>query len=202
MGIHELMIAVFISGKGSNFKAINTACREGKIKGRICCVISNTKRAKGLDIARRTGIPVFVFSKKYYPENKYSYICKLLKSLNISLIALAGYLELLEKPLIEEFNYRILNIHPAPLPEFGGKGMYGLNVHKAVLKTNIKFTGPTIHLVDGVYDHGKIISHIPVEIKKEDRPETLAARVLEKEHLLYVDVISKISRGEIELSTL
>jgi formyltetrahydrofolate-dependent phosphoribosylglycinamide formyltransferase len=192
-------IAVFISGRGSNLKAIIKGCREKKIKGRIKLVISNRQSAGGIEISKKYGIPVFVFEKKKFPHQRYERISDLLIAADIDIIALAGYLELIPPALIEQFKNRIINVHPAPLPDFGGKGMYGIKVHQKVLESNIKYTGPTVHLVDQKYDHGKVLEHFPVEIFPDDTPQKLADRVIMKEHELYVAVLSKISVGKITL---
>lgn len=192
-------IAVFISGRGSNLLAIIKGCQEKKINGRVRLVISNRKSAGGIEISKSYGIPVFIYEKNKFPRHRYEKIRDLLIAADIDIIVLAGYLELIPGILIEQFNNRIINIHPAPLPEFGGKGMYGIKVHQKVLESNIKYTGPTVHLVDQKYDHGKVIEHYPVEIFPNDTPQLLAERVILKEHELYVDVLSKISRGKIIL---
>lgn len=192
-------IAVFISGRGSNLQAIIRGCRDKKIKGRVKVVISNRRDAGGIEIAKKHGIAVFVYEKKKFSHKRYQQLTDFLKSVDIDIIALAGYLELIPPVLIRQFENRIINIHPAPLPDFGGKGMYGMKVHQKVLESNIKYTGPTVHLVDGQYDHGKVLDHYPVEIFPDDTPQLLANRVILKEHQLYVDVLSKISTGKMIL---
>ncbi len=123
----------------------------------------------------------------------------LLSVIGVNFISLAGYDELIRDPLLSDFSGRIVNIHPAPLPEFGGKGMFGENVHLKIIESGVKYTGPTVHLVDEKYDSGEILSHEPVEVLSHDTPDALAKRILEAEHRLYAQTIGKISRGEIRI---
>lgn len=123
----------------------------------------------------------------------------LLSDIGVNFIALAGYDELVRDPLLCDFSRRIVNIHPAPLPEFGGKGMFGEKVHLKVLESGVKYTGPTVHLVNENYDSGDILSHEPVEVLGDDTPASLAKKVLEAEHLLYTQTVGKISKGEIRI---
>ncbi|MBN2363389.1 phosphoribosylglycinamide formyltransferase [candidate division WOR-3 bacterium] len=195
----SLRIAVLISGKGSNMLALKEACDAGGIDGRIICVVSNRSTAKGIEAARDNGTPVFIFSRNNYPKKRYFYMSQLFNSLKINFVVLAGYDELVKCPLLSDFKGRILNIHPAPLPQFGGKGMYGLEVHRAVIKSKTKISGPTIHIVDEDYDSGRTLAYEPVPVLKDDTPETLAQKVLTVEHRLYPEIVGKISRGEIGL---
>jgi phosphoribosylglycinamide formyltransferase-1 len=124
-------------------------------------------------------------------------IINTLKKHNVDTVILAGYMKKVSQELIAQFNNRVLNIHPALLPKFGGKGMYGMNVHKAVIEANEAVTGATIHLVNTNYDEGKILAQMQVPVFSDDTAETLAARVLEVEHQLYSDTLIKISNDEI-----
>jgi phosphoribosylglycinamide formyltransferase-1 len=195
-----LNIAVFGSGRGSNFRAILQALEAGTLPGaRIACVISNNSAAGILDTARAHGIPALHLSAQSFPSDD-AYVTSLLallKSHGANLIVLAGYMKLLAPRLIEEFRGRILNIHPALLPRFGGKGMYGIHVHEAVLAAGENESGATVHLVDEVYDHGAVILQKRVPVLPGDTPDTLAARVLTAEHELLPEVLRRIARGEI-----
>jgi len=188
----ELRIAVFASGGGTNLQALIDAVDAGKIKGIICAVISNNSGAYALERARAAQIPAYHISSKKFPEPS-----ELMKALDtvfgthaINLIVLAGYMKLLPIEIIRRFRGRIINIHPALLPKYGGRGMYGLNVHKAVLESGDKISGATVHLVDEVYDHGPILIQRTVPVMAGDTPETLAARVLDVEHRILPEAVS------------
>jgi phosphoribosylglycinamide formyltransferase-1 len=133
------------------------------------------------------------------PEALDQVILETLKAYQVDLVILAGYMKKLGKSVLKYYHNRVLNIHPALLPKFGGEGMYGLKVHQAVLESGEKFSGVTIHIVDEIYDHGKILAQEKVPVAPDDTPESLAARVLKVEHRLYSEVIQKIAIGEIQL---
>ncbi len=195
-------IAVFASGRGSNLMAILNAIKEGKLKAKISVVISNNSNAGALEIARANGIDALHISRKQFSTDE-EYVQKILnelKSRNIELIVLAGYMKKIPNEIIKEYPNRILNIHPALLPSFGGKGMYGLNVHKAVIESGVKITGVTVHIVDEEYDHGPIVMQRAVEVKDDDTPETLAERVLKVEHEIYPQVIKLFVEGKVKVS--
>ena len=126
-------------------------------------------------------------------------ILTLFEQYNVDMIFLAGYMKLLHKSILEKYNNRIFNIHPALLPKFGGKGMYGMNVHTAVIGAKEKETGVTIHRVSAEYDSGEIVAQTTVPVMESDTPETLAVRVLEREHEFLVEVISDIADGKIKI---
>lgn len=200
-----LTIAVFGSGRGSNFRAILRALEEGTLPDtRIACVISNNSAAGILETAREHGIPALHASPKNFPTDD-AYIESLLSTLRtreVNLIVLAGYMKLLPERLVKSYRGRILNIHPAILPRFGGKGMYGIHVHEAVLASGDRESGATVHLVDEVYDHGAILMQRRVPVLPDDTPETLASRVLAVEHELFPEVLRRIARGELAVSGL
>jgi phosphoribosylglycinamide formyltransferase-1 len=193
-------IAVFGSGRGSNFRAVLRALEEGKLPNtRIVCVISNNSTAGILETAREHSILALHLSPKNFPTDD-AYVEALLSQLRlleVNLVVLAGYMKLLPHRLVETYRQRILNIHPALLPRFGGKGMYGIHVHEAVLAAGERESGATVHFVDEVYDHGAIILQKRVPVLPDDTPETLAARVLTVEHELYPEVLRRIASGEI-----
>jgi phosphoribosylglycinamide formyltransferase-1 len=195
-----LTIAVFGSGRGSNFRAILQALAEGTLPDtRIACVISNNSAAGILEIARERGIPALHASPKNFPTDN-AYVESLLSTLRtreVNLIVLAGYMKLLPERLVESYRGRIVNIHPALLPRFGGKGMHGIHVHEAVLASGDRESGATVHLVDELYDHGAILMQRRVPVLPDDTPETLASRVLTVEHQLFPEVLRRIARGEI-----
>ncbi len=185
-------IVVFASGSGSNFQSIIDAIQAGKIHARITGLISNKKGIKALERAADHSIPTAILSEKDYPSfEEYSNI--LLEQLfewDADLIVLAGFLKKIPSNVIQAYQNRILNIHPSLLPKYGGKGFYGLNVHKAVLESGDKVSGCTIHLVSEKYDEGPILDQVNVPVLDGDTPEELASRVLEQEHRTYPLVIS------------
>ena len=139
-------------------------------------------------------------AKKYGSEDVLAQeILKVLLKYDIDMIFLAGYMRMLHVSVLGKYNNRIFNIHPALLPKFGGKGMYGMNVHKAVIEAGEKETGVTIHRVNAEYDSGAIVAQTKVIVREGDTPEILASRVLDREHEFIVEVISDISEGKIVL---
>jgi len=194
-------LAVFVSGSGTNFEAIQKSILKGKINGKIVLVISSNPNAGAIEKSKKFGIDCYVVREKDFTDyTKYvKRLSELLKEYNIDYILLAGYLKKIPSEIVQEYRWRILNIHPALLPKFGGKGMYGLNVHRAVLEAGEKVTGVTIHFVDEEYDHGPIIIQKKVKVKKNDTPESLQKRVLKIEHKLYPYVVSRLCKGKIKL---
>lgn len=198
-------ISVFASGTGSNFLAILKARKEGIIKSNISLLITNNSSCGAVNIAREYGIEVIHISRKVYPqltEKEYANVfLNVLSKHSIDLIVLAGYMKMVEPEVVRTFKNRIINIHPALLPMFGGKGMYGINVHKAVIKAGVKVTGITIHCVNENYDEGKILFQKCIEVDEADDEYSLQKRVLELEHKYYPYVISLIEEGKIKLET-
>ena len=197
----DVRIAVFISGGGSNLQALIDATKCGILAARIAWVVSSRKDAYGLVRARDEGIETFVYKPKKYASAQEADrdLLGRLRERHIDFIALAGYLRLLPPSVVEAYHGRIVNIHPAILPKYGGKGMYGHFVHEAVLASGDKESGATVHLVDEVYDHGAILEHAKVPVLPDDTVESLAARVLEQEHKLYPRVLQKLIKGEFDL---
>ncbi|AKB52682.1 Phosphoribosylglycinamide formyltransferase [Methanosarcina barkeri str. Wiesmoor] len=197
----KLHIAIFASHRGTNMQAIIDACKSGDLNGEVCAVISNNSTSQALKIARIAGIPEYHLSNKTYPEEDEldEAICKVLTESGADIVALAGYMKKLGPKVLKYYKGRILNIHPSLLPKYGGKGMYGINVHRAVIDAGEKTTGVTIHLVEEEYDTGKIIRQCEIEVLEGDTIDTLSKRVLEKENSFYVDTLKLISKGVIEL---
>jgi phosphoribosylglycinamide formyltransferase-1 len=160
--------------------------------GRISAVISNNSGAYALERARNAGIAAYHISGKKFPE-KERFVNEILQTLEnhkVNLIVLAGYMKLLPVEVVRKYRNRILNIHPALLPKYGGKGMYGMNVHKAVLESGDRISGATVHFVDEIFDHGVILIQRTVPIAPDDDPESLAAKVLEVEHKILPAAVS------------
>lgn len=179
-------IAVFVSGGGSNLQAIIDGCASGYIKGKISAVISSKEGVYSLERAKAADIPYYVFAAKDYPgrDSLYDDIIKLLESLEIDIIVLAGYLSILNEKIVRRFPNRIINVHPSLIPSFCGKGYCGIKVHEAVLEYGCKVTGATVHFVDEGTDTGAIILQEAVEVREDDTPQRLQQRVLEVEHRL------------------
>lgn len=194
-----LNIAVFISGGGTNLQAIINAVKENKINGKIKLVFSNRKNAYGLIRAQNESIDTFYLNrKKFFSSEKYDErILEELERKNIDLIVLAGYLNILSLKLVSKYSNRIINIHPSLIPSFCGDGFYGENVHKAVIKSGVKFTGATTHFVDENVDTGAIILQDVVPVLINDDFETVAKRVLEIEHKILVKTVKAFCDNKI-----
>jgi len=187
-------IAVFASGGGSDLQAIVDACKSKHLDARVVAVISNNSGSGALQRAGNEGIPAFHFSAKVIKDQaalEKAMLDTLLEN-EVQIIFLAGYLKKIGHSVLKAYENRIFNIHPSLLPKYGGEGMYGLNVHKAVLEAGETETGITIHRVSAEYDTGEIIAQKAVPVLDGDTPETLAARVLAQEHVFIVEVLSKI----------
>jgi formyltetrahydrofolate-dependent phosphoribosylglycinamide formyltransferase len=194
-------LAVFISGGGTGLQSIIDASLRGDLSAEVAWVVSSSSKAFGLQRAVKAGIETFVFHTKKYAsaEAAGADLLQQLRDRKIDYIALAGYLRLLPSVVVAAFPKRIVNIHPGLLPTYGGKGMYGHHVHEAVIAAGEKESGPTVHLVDEIYDHGEILEQVKVPVKANDTPETLAQRVLIEEHKLYPAVIEKLITGKYEV---
>lgn len=197
-----LNIAVFASGKGSNFRAILEAIKTGKIRNTcITLVISNNSDAGALTTARENNIHTLHINRKQFTSDEDFNKTLLLKlyEYNVNFIVLAGYMKKIDTSIVRAFKNRMLNIHPALLPKYGGDGMYGIHVHEAVIANKDKISGATVHIVDEEYDHGPIVLQKTVQIAKNDTPETLAEKVLKIEHEIYPKVIRLFADGKIQI---
>lgn len=176
-------IVVLVSGGGTNLQALIDAQNSGEIKnGRIICVISSNPNAYALERAKNNSIDTEVIRRKDFEsfEDYDNALTELLKSKNADLVVLAGFMTVLGAKVIRSFENKIINIHPALIPSFCGKGFYGLHVHEAVLEKGVKVTGATAHFVNEVCDGGPIIMQKAVEVKNGDTPEILQKRVMEQ----------------------
>ena len=192
--IQKKKLAVFVSGGGSNFRSIHEASLEGSVHGEIVVVVTNKSGCGGAEYARSKNIPVVLFPKTKDEPNglSASELVATLKHFEIDFILLAGYLKLIPLELIQAYSKSIVNIHPSLLPAFGGKGCYGMKVHKAVVNSGARFSGATIHLVDEHFDTGRILAQRVVPVLANDSAEDLAARVLKEEHGLYAEVVAAL----------
>lgn len=191
-------IAIFASGNGTNaetimrhFSAVGAARQAGKAE--VVLVVTNRREAGVVERAERLNIECV-----YLPRDAWSggsEVLSLLRSREIDFIVLAGFLLLLPRAVVEAYPRRIVNIHPALLPKFGGRGMYGMNVHEAVIEAGETESGITIHFVDEAYDHGEVIAQYRCPVLPGDTPGMLAARIQTLEYAWYPEVIEKIVNG-------
>ncbi len=195
-----LTIAVFASGRGSNFDALQRTILKEHFPAQIAVVISNNSQAGVLELARSYNIPAVHLSQRQFStaEEFQQKILSVLHDHTVNFIVLAGYMKRIDQAIIRAFRQRIINIHPALLPKYGGEGMYGMRVHEAVLKASEKFSGATVHMVDEEYDHGKILLQDIVEIENDESPETLAAKVLKVEHRILPEVVRMFAEGTLK----
>jgi phosphoribosylglycinamide formyltransferase-1 len=187
----NLRLAVFASGRGSNFQAILNAIATERLRAQVALCVSNRADAGALQVARDAQIPVAVIEEKQFAKVA-DYARALLEQLaqhDVNFIALAGFMRKIPVEVVRQFRHRLVNIHPALLPSFGGKGMYGHRVHEAVLEYGCKVSGATVHFVDEEYDSGAPILQRCVPVLDDDTPETLAARVLLVEHQIYPEAL-------------
>ena len=191
-----MKIAVFVSGRGSNLQAILDSQKEYKTV-EVKAVISDKISCPAFQIADKYSIPAFSLGDKEGCTGN-NELPGLLSKLEIEFIVLAGFLKLIPNEVIKRYSKKIINIHPALLPSFGGKGMYGMNVHKAVFESSAKVSGVTIHFVDETYDTGKIIAQRCVDISDVKSAEEIAERVLKAEHELLPYVVNKFAEGNVK----
>ena len=186
-------IAVFISGSGSNLQSIIDNIENGNLNCEISYVVAD-RECFGLQRAEKHGIKSIMLDKKLFGNKLSDEISAILENgiEKTDYIVLAGYLSILSESFINKWNRKIINIHPSLLPKFGGKGMYGMNVHRAVIEAKETESGCTIHFVDTGVDTGEIILQIKVPVLSDDTPEILQKRVLEKEHILLIEGIKKL----------
>jgi len=196
-----MKLGFLASHGGSNMQAILDACANGTIAATPSLLVCNNPGATALERAENAGMPARVLNGKTHPEFSEldAAIFQALQEAGVQLVILAGYMKKIGPRVLEGYRNRILNIHPALLPKFGGKGMYGMNVHRAVIDSGETKSGATVHIIDEVYDAGPILSQARVPVLENDTPESLRNRVLEQEHTLYPQTIAKVVSGEIEL---
>ena len=187
-----LNIAVCVSGGGTDLQSIIDACEAGKINGQIRLVISNRKKAYGLERARLHGIQ----AEWIKDEDE---ILKRFEEEKIDVVVLAGYLAIVGDKLIEQYKNRIINIHPSLIPSFCGPGFYGMHVHEAVFKRGVKVSGATVHFVTGEVDGGPIILQRAVDISDLETPEDIQARVLEIEHEILPEAVALYCEGRVSV---
>ncbi len=189
-----LRLGVLVSGAGATLENLVQRIRDGRLRNaEIALVISSRSAVRGVEIARAAGLPLEIVRKRDHPDEAAfsAAIARMLDRATVDLAVLAGFLCFWRLP--PRYDGRVLNIHPALLPRFGGKGMYGRHVHAAVHAAGVTESGCTVHLVDNEYDHGPIVAQARVPVQSADTPETLAQRVMAAERELYPRVIQQVA---------
>lgn len=189
-------VGVLVSGGGTDLQSIIDAVEKGQLKEvDLACVISSKRDAYALERAERHGIQAYGVTKQEYPDSqeRNEAIMAILAKEQVDLVVLAGYLSILPKEAVQSYKGRLINIHPALLPKYGGKNFYGIHVHEAVLVAGEKESGATVHYVDEGVDTGEIILQEKVPVLAEDTPETLQQRVLEVEHIILPKAVGMVA---------
>ena len=201
MSVQRKRVAVLISGRGSNLAALIAAAREPGFPAEIVGIVSDRDDAPGLKLAPPNGIAAKVVARGDFADKAAhdAAIDAALQGFGAEIVALAGYMRLVPPDVTRAYRGRMINVHPALLPDFGGPGMYGARVHRAVIEARAPESGPTVHFVDEVYDHGATIAQWPVPVLPHDDAEVLAARVLRAEHLIYPRVLDAVAGGRVRL---
>jgi len=196
-----LTLGILSSHTGSNTRAVVDACLDGRLDAAPAVIVSNNAGAAVLAYAEEVGVTGLRIGGKRYadPALRDDAILDALQSRGVNLVLLLGYMKLLGPRTVAAYRGRILNIHPALLPRHGGKGMYGMAVHEAVIAAGDAETGVTIHLVDEIYDNGAMLAQCRLPVAPGDTPESLAARVLEREHSFLVETLQALAAGELQL---
>jgi|ERR1043165_117332 formyltetrahydrofolate-dependent phosphoribosylglycinamide formyltransferase len=195
----RLKLAVLLSGNGTTLENLFEKSASGAMNAEVAVVLSSRADAFGLERARRRNVPALTIPRKQFktPDDFSAALFAALAPFKVDLICCAGFMSLFRVPT--EFEHCIINVHPALLPSFGGKGFYGHHVHEAVLAHGCKVSGCTVHYVDNVYDNGPIIAQSVVPVLDTDIPDTLGARVQQAEREIYPQVIQWIAEGRIKI---
>lgn len=193
-------ITVFASGRGSNFRNICESARSGYLPAEVNLLVASGAQIGAVEIANEYKIPVEVYSVKAFSsrEEAEQNLLQKLRSCGTDIIALAGWLKLIGPTIISAYRGAMVNIHPALLPFFGGKGMYGHHVHQAVWESGMQVSGATVHFVNERYDEGKILLQRAVAIETTDSPEEIAAKVLKIEHKIYPLALKLLVEGRVK----
>jgi phosphoribosylglycinamide formyltransferase-1 len=197
--VPRLRIAVLLSGSGTSLENLLERIDAGEVPAEVCVVVSSKTNAFGLERARRRGIPALAVPRREHPDvGRFNdAIHAALEPYPIDLVLLLGFLSPFETR--GSFDGSTLNVHPALIPAFCGKGFYGHRVHEAVLETGVKLTGATVHFVDAEYDHGPIVLQEAVEVQDDDTPETLAARVQAAERRLVPEAVRLFAESRLSV---
>ena len=198
---YSLRLGFLASHGGSNFQAILDAIAGGGLPADARLVISNNSASMALERGRKAGLDTLHLSNATHPDPNAldRAVLGALRERGVNLVVLAGYMKKIGPCVLAAFSRRIVNVHPALLPKYGGKGMFGMHVHEAVLSAGERLTGVTVHLVDSDYDRGPILAQAQVAVEPGDTPERLQARVLREEHRLFPETLGRIAMGKIDL---
>ena len=194
-----LKLGFLASGNGSSARAIVTAIQARELFAEPQLLVSNNRSAPALGFAAEAGVPALAIPTQADPEAADRRLAEAMADHGVELIVLSGYLRQLGPRTLAHYQGRILNIHPGPLPQFGGHGMYGRRVHEAVIAAGVAESGICIHLVDEEYDRGPVIARMAVSVEPDDTPDVLEARVTALEPGFFVDTLRRIADGEIVL---
>lgn len=184
-------LVVFASGNGTTLQSIIDAIENKVLNARVNLVVTNNENAYAIERAKKAGIETYIIKNKDYKEADIELVKKL-SAYDINLIVLAGYLKMIGENLIK--SYTIINTHPSLLPKYGGKGMYGMNVHRAVIDAKEEYSGVTLHYVNDKYDEGNIIRQTKVKIEPGDTADTLSSKVQKAEKIQLIEVLKELSK--------
>jgi phosphoribosylglycinamide formyltransferase-1 len=195
-----LKLGFLASGNGSSARAIVAAIRAGELAAESRLLVSNNRTAPALAYAAEQGVPAMHIPTQSNPDAADANLVEAMTTHGVEVVVLSGYLRQLGPRTLQRFEGRILNIHPGPLPQFGGHGMYGRRVHEAVISAGVAESGIVIHLVDAEYDRGPVIARRSVAVRPGDTAETLEARVTALEPEFFVETLQRIARGDLALA--
>jgi len=199
LGSQGLKLGFLASGSGSSARAVIEACEAGELAAEPRLMISNNRNAPALEFARQHGLAAICVPTQADPEGADGVIAETLAEHGVDLVVMSGYLRRLGPRTLGRYPGRVINIHPGPLPAFGGEGMYGRRVHDAVVAAGVRESAATIHVVDEEYDHGPTLAALAVPILPGDTAETLEARVRSAEPGFFVETLKAIVRGDLRL---
>ncbi|MBS0408675.1 MAG: phosphoribosylglycinamide formyltransferase [Proteobacteria bacterium] len=194
-----MRLAFLATNNGSSMRAIVAACRDGRLAAQPVLVVSNRKDSPALAFAAENGVTTRCIPTIKDPDGADAALAEALAAARADLVVLSGYLRKLGPRTLAAYRHRILNVHPALLPDFGGQGMYGRRVHEAVLAAGVAETGATVHLVDDEYDHGPSVAQARVPVNAGDTAADIEARVMAAEPGLFIDTLRRIASGELKL---
>lgn len=199
MSLPKLKLGFLASGNGTSARAIINAIKAGELAGEARLMVSNNKGATALEFAREAGVPALCIPTQADPEGADESLAAELAGHEVELVVLSGYLRKLGPATLGRYGGRIINIHPGPLPEFGGHGMYGRRVHEAVIAAGARESGVAIHLVDEEYDRGPVLAQRSVPVEPGDTAESLEARVTAVEPLFFIETLRRITEGKLRI---
>lgn len=194
-----LKLGFLASRNGSSLRAIVAAIGEGRLDAQARLVVSNNRSAPALQFAEEQGVPSLCIPTQGDPDVADARLAEAMAAHDVDLIVLSGYLRRLGPQTLGRYRHRVLNIHPGPLPQFGGEGMYGRRVHEAVIASGVAESGAVIHLVDEIYDHGEALAYRALPLAPDETPETLEARITAMEPAFFVETLQAIASGRMQL---